>query len=497
MKVRLTMGVMAVLLGAILIGQLRAGFDRQNRSLAVNSISHRISAPAKRPPASPLGKKLGLIGPDVIVSRLDSIAKYGTIGSITGYAASTTCCNLGDMEAEWFDTGPNANKHPLIGQNFYRYLNGRMEHIGMGWVKHAFCAFDQNDLTNCAVCQTSGSCDTLGIGCSDTYTTAHNASQTSLGPRSEVNSSTGVYPYPYVLNWNQSGNSIFKRLQIDISDLDPTPNAGARYFLEVNYLTTDEPAWGNQYNNAAYRECFVGTFTTSGYNLTYGAPPTQPQKTAIHAWQDIDPSVTLVEVDVPGDGRFIVGYRITDNGDDTWHYEYGIYNLNSDLSARSVSLAAPSCLSMTNIGFHDVAYHSGEPYSGADWTGVVAGDLLTWSTDTFATDPNANALRWNTLYNFRFDADAPPGLGSLTLGMFKPGPITSVLVPIMLPDPGICAADIAGGDNVINVTDLLLLLAEWGNPDSPADISGSGVCPDGTVNVTDLLTLLAAWGVCP
>ena len=200
---------------------------------------------------------------------------------------------------------------------------------------------------------------------------------------------------------------------------------------------------------------------------------------------------------MPGDGRFIVGYRITDNGDDTWHYEYGIYNLNSDLSARSVSLAAPSCLSMTNIGFHDVAYHSGEPYSGADWTGVVAGDLLTWSTDTFATDPNANALRWNTLYNFRFDADAPPGLGSLTLGMFKPGPITSVLVPIMLPDPGICAADIAGGDNVINVTDLLLLLAEWGNPDSPADISGSGVCPDGTVNVTDLLTLLAAWGVCP
>ena len=497
MKVRLTLCGMTLFLGAILIGQIRAGFDRQNHSETVIPTTHRIPVPVARPPVSASEKALGLSGPDIIVSRLDSITKYGTIGSITGYAISTKSCNLGDVEAEWIIDGINSNKHPLIGQNIYRYLNGRMEQIGMSWLKHAFCALDEEDEINCAVCLPNGNCEALAIGCSDTYSSSLNGSQTRLGPRSEINAATGVYPYPYVLNWNLSGNSIYKRLQIDNSDLDPTPNAGARYFMEAHYLSTDEPTWGNQYNNAAYRECFVGTFTMSGYNLTYGAPPTQPQKTAIHAWQDIDPSVTLVEVDVPGDGRFIVGYRITDNGDDTWHYEYGIYNLNSDLSARSVSLAAPSCLSMTNIGFHDVAYHSGEPYSGADWTGVVAGDLLTWSTDTFATDPNANALRWNTLYNFRFDADAPPGLGSLTLGMFKPGPITSVLVPVMLPDPGNCAADIAGGDNVINVTDLLLLLAEWGNPASPADISGSGVCPDGTVNVTDLLTLLAAWGVCP
>ncbi|MCH7572355.1 MAG: hypothetical protein IH891_05515, partial [Planctomycetes bacterium] len=135
--------------------------------------------------------------------------------------------------------------------------------------------------------------------------------------------------------------------------------------------------------------------------------------------------------------------------------------------------------------------------SGVDWAAVIAGDLLTWSTATFATDPNANALRWNTMYNFHFDADAPPGIGSLELGLFKPVAINSVQVAIMIPDPAACAADIASSDNVINVTDLLFLLAEWGNPASPADISGLGVCPDGTVNVTDLLTLLAAWGVCP
>jgi len=55
-----------------------------------------------------------------------------------------------------------------------------------------------------------------------------------------------------------------------------------------------------------------------------------------------------------------------------------------------------------------------------------------------------------------------------------------------------CAAD-TNGDGLINVTDLLALLAAWGpNPGHAADINN-----DGNVNVTDLLALLAAWGACP
>ena len=41
----------------------------------------------------------------------------------------------------------------------------------------------------------------------------------------------------------------------------------------------------------------------------------------------------------------------------------------------------------------------------------------------------------------------------------------------------------------VNVSDLLLLLAEWGKPNSIADIND-----DGDVNVTDLLALLGSWG---
>ena len=56
-----------------------------------------------------------------------------------------------------------------------------------------------------------------------------------------------------------------------------------------------------------------------------------------------------------------------------------------------------------------------------------------------------------------------------------------------------CPADCSGvGDGSVNVTDLLALLAAWGQVGSGCDLAGSN-----TVNVTDLLALLAAWGACP
>jgi hypothetical protein len=48
-------------------------------------------------------------------------------------------------------------------------------------------------------------------------------------------------------------------------------------------------------------------------------------------------------------------------------------------------------------------------------------------------------------------------------------------------------ADI-NGDGVVDVQDLLIVLADWGGTSGPADING-----DGVVDVQDLLLLLAAW----
>jgi hypothetical protein len=53
---------------------------------------------------------------------------------------------------------------------------------------------------------------------------------------------------------------------------------------------------------------------------------------------------------------------------------------------------------------------------------------ITWTTETFAQNQNANAIRWGTLYNFRFDADQPPQSNSATVGFFKTGsPMTTAI----------------------------------------------------------------------
>ncbi|MEE2906861.1 MAG: S8 family serine peptidase [Planctomycetota bacterium] len=54
-----------------------------------------------------------------------------------------------------------------------------------------------------------------------------------------------------------------------------------------------------------------------------------------------------------------------------------------------------------------------------------------------------------------------------------------------------CPADIAGQDGVVNIEDILALLAGFGLDDPTADIDG-----DGDVDIEDLLLLINAWGAC-
>ena len=77
-------------------------------------------------------------------------------------------------------------------------------------------------------------------------------------------------------------------------------------------------------------------------------------------------------------------------------------------------------------------YHSGEPYSLTDWASSVSGGTVTWETSDFATNPNANAIRWATLYNFRFTTDTLAG--DATLHLFKPGTPTTLNISF-LPAP--------------------------------------------------------------
>jgi hypothetical protein len=55
-----------------------------------------------------------------------------------------------------------------------------------------------------------------------------------------------------------------------------------------------------------------------------------------------------------------------------------------------------------------------------------------------------------------------------------------------------CPADIVGNDGVVDIDDLLFVIATYGEKGGLADLDGNGV-----VDVHDILLILKYWGDCP
>lgn len=366
------------------------------------------------------------VGADVIVSDIPDTANFtptGAVGGIRAYAIGTTACNIGDADLGWH---PHTNQHPVIAQNIYRLAGGRFEQIGQAWVKNGFYATNESD---CGTCNAPGG-HALKPGCSDTYWAGLNGQQNKMGPKSEVNASTGDFPYPWINDGCGNTTVLCKRLQVAEADL-LSATSGATYFVAGMYVHPDDAQAHNSTNNESYRQVLVGAPPAMDLTLT---GPTQATEPAILAWADHVPGVTVSYADVIGDGRFIVASKATALSTGGYHYEYAVQNLSSDRSARSLSVPLAAGVVIASAGFHDVPYHSGEPYDGTDWTAVVSASGVTWSTQTYAENPDANALRWDTIYNFRFDSSAAPTAGSVSLGLFKPGvTVTPVVAAAVVP----------------------------------------------------------------
>ena len=369
-----------------------------------------------------------VVGPDVIVGDLYQIQKFGTVGDMTGYSIGTVSCNIGDEPLQW---QANNENHPVIGQNIYRAKDGRFEQIGMSWLKHGFLALTQN---LCCNCQNPGTGSLLGVGCSDPYSASLNGSQSGLGPRSEVNAWTGEFLFPFGSS-GQTGNAIYKRIQIHNDDVDPSLNAGATYYGEGQYVSPDDAAAGNQLNNVSFRPLNVGNFSGGGWIFNL-AGSTRRQIPAIQVWKELHPDVTIADVQPPGDGLFKVASRATDNGDGTWHYEYAVYNMNSSRNGQKFTVPLQPDSAPTNIEFHGVPHHSGEPFSTDDWGIQTFSNRIEWSSEKFAANPDANALRWGTMFNFRFDSPSEPQMGEVTLGFFRTGNPDSLNTAAMVPAAG-------------------------------------------------------------
>jgi hypothetical protein len=216
-------------------------------------------------------------------------------------------------------------------------------------------------------------------------------------------------------------------------------------FSGPNYIVPDEGIWCqshptecNMYNNASYKQ-----FTVVGVNQPFTFNPvgnTVREQPAIMAWTGA--TVTQYEPDPGNDGIFFVGYKVTGPNNGVWHYEYAIYNQNLDRGIQYfevVSGANPHPV-FSNIGFHAPPQHPGfahdgtvgdAGYSSTPWDVAQSLEVVSWSTETFAQNPNANAIRFGTLYNFRFDANEPPSLQTATIKFFKTG--SQIQVPVAVP----------------------------------------------------------------
>lgn len=373
--------------------------------------------------ALPAGLPGTSAGPDVVVGALFDARLWGVEQGRAAFSVGTTACNAGDQPVAWVRED---DAHPVIAQNLYRLRGGRLEQIGLAWLKHGFAASAEDA---CGLgCEDPGTNQLLGIGCSDPYDGGLNGLQGTMGPRSELDPSTGGFPFPYSTR-GQTGDPLYKRLQAAVADVDPAQNPGARWFAEAYYYAADDAAAGNGGNNVSYREiAFDGALQPSLVG------PTHAGRAALEAWRAADPGVVIVDREVPGDGRFRIAARADALGGGSWRYEYAVHNATSHRGARSFTVPVAPGVDIDEIGFHDVDHHSGEPWDGTDWPAAVGAGGVTWQTDTEAADPDANALRFATTYNFWFEADRPPAPVAATLGLFRAG--SPAAVTAVLPGPG-------------------------------------------------------------
>lgn len=412
-------------------------------------------------------------GPDVIVGDLSDLAQFGnSSGSQVGLAVATDSCNFGTLNLNW-NANPN-NDHPVIPQNLYRMNGGasnndRFEQIGQSNVKHAFQALAEDF---CGLgCANPGTGSRLGSGCSDPYSAALNSGQgvpgctNCLGSRAWINPFTGFFPRndsatPNNSHSGHTHNGTSHRIVTDVSDLNTSLNPSATYYAESQYVTPHEyahcqanPTQCNMYNNVSYRRFSVtGTTCANNTPACYAFSPintTVRMQPAVAAWT----GSTRVEFrpDPGNDGIGFVAYKVTQTSPGTWHYEYAVYNQNLDRAIQSFAIPLSAAATLSNVGFHAPPQHPGwaadgtagnAGFSSTPWTQTQTASSMTWNSETFAQNPNANAIRWGTLYNFRFDSNKPPIAANATVGFFKTGP--PVNVPLLGPVDAVSNLTLSG-----------------------------------------------------
>ena len=473
----------------VLIGQITVDADP--------GVGDREKPPAARKMSFGFGE-----GPDMTFCQLYGLTQPSgaRLGEIVGLSEATTAWNIGTEDLMWFNIPDE--EHPFIVMNLYRLKDDQFEQIGQSHIKHGFYALGSHQCGGppCSYEPGHGVGNWLGTGCTDTYGAGLNSLQSGLGPRYEVNPWTGSWFYPGShMQGGHSHDPIQHRLQVHDADLDPALNPGATYYAEGYYVILDDI---DVMNSAAWKPVTVSGVPGGTWSFGMSGSGTPPNTGfAIDAWTGTTKTFIAQELPVreflSPDGRCVLAAKATQLSENLWHYEYALLNIDMDRQVGSFSIPIAPGTTVSNVEFQSVQHHD-EPFNTADpdavpidntpWASEVTSNAVTWNTTT-------NPLRWGTLYNFRFDADAPPNTtDSTTIGLFRQGEPSTLTARTIVPEgPAAPCEEDLDGDGTVGVSDFLTLLGAWGtDPGGPPDFDG-----DGTVGVSDMLQLLGAWGPCP
>jgi hypothetical protein len=224
-------------------------------------------------------------------------------------------------------------------------------------------------------------------------------------------------------------NGVNHRMEVADADLG---NAGATYFYEGTYYVNAD---GIPDNNIGWRQCTMSWNGSTWIFSTVGSQFTPTLGTMVETWGD-EHHRANVGTD---DGPVVLSLKVTDLGGGSWHYEYALYNLRSNRGVYSFSVPIGAA-NLTNIGFHDA-----DQDGTNGWLVTTAGGVVTWATDDYDTNQNANWLSSQKLFNFRFDADVAPAAGQVQCGIFRPGAGTSFFIDAQIPNSDATAVAEIGG----------------------------------------------------
>jgi hypothetical protein len=357
------------------------------------------------------------------VTDLTALGRSGAFpGGLNGCALETTACNVGAEPIPWrMAMDP---EHPFIAFLLARESNGRFEQISdRSYVKHGFFALSTSLCDTCT--PTDGT--TLGIGCSDTYSTSNNGDNYWLGSPDEID--------PWLGRWARYCSQ-FDRGEPAVAS--PADCNGVRSLSTAQAQSLGQVGHRIRVTDAAL--LVPGAFWFQGMYLTAGEDESLREddlasRAFTPSWSgsrwDLEESGELLHGSIlqrwsgaslasatngTSDGRLYVAVKVTGPVDGFWHYEYAVHNRDNRRGAGALRIPFCPDARVRAVGFSDVDNNAAN-----DWSAAREGGEIVF------TGP-ANPLAWNSIFNFWFDSDAGPSASPVVLAQVLPGPGPAVVV---------------------------------------------------------------------